>query len=73
MKRLTDISEKMLVNKKNGFEESFISNVEQFPYFTYHVKDVYFKFIENTAKICKEKCMDEFYCTRTIYWDLTSE
>jgi hypothetical protein len=42
-------------------------------HFTYHVKDLFYKFVDSTAKVCKEKCMDEFYSTRTIYWDLTSE
>ena len=41
------------------------------PYFTFHVKDLYYKFVELTAQSCLEKCLDEFYDTRTIYWDLT--
>eukprot|EP01112_Ceratiomyxa_fruticulosa_P007636 TRINITY_DN1984_c0_g3_i2.p1 TRINITY_DN1984_c0_g3~~TRINITY_DN1984_c0_g3_i2.p1 ORF type:complete len:781 (-),score=209.36 TRINITY_DN1984_c0_g3_i2:158-2500(-) len=48
-----------------------INNIEQYPYFTHHVKDLFYKFVDQTGKICKEKCMDEFLSTRTIYWDLT--
>lgn len=74
MRRLTDIAERILESRKRRPED--ISNVsvedtDQYPYFTYHVKDLYFKFVDNVAKTCKEKCMDEFYSTRTIYWDLT--
>jgi len=34
------------------------------------VKEIYFKFVDQTAAACKAKCVDEFYCTRLIYWDL---
>jgi len=56
-----------------GVSSRAVDDTDRYPYFTYHVKDLYFKFVELTAKICKEKCMDEFYSTRTIYWDLTSD
>ena len=32
-------------------------------------EDIYYKFVDEIAKRCKAKCMDEFYSTRTIYWD----
>jgi len=77
MKRLTEISEKVLEGRKKKYLEdmgfSSTDDVDRYPYFTYHVKDLYFKFVDNAAKICKEKCLDEFYSTKTIYWDLTSE
>jgi hypothetical protein len=75
-KRLTDITEKILEGRKKKWMEELgghVDDVEHYPYFTYHVKDLYFKFIDNTARVVKEKCMDEFYSTRTIYWELTSE
>eukprot|EP01099_Mayorella_cantabrigiensis_P000830 TRINITY_DN1356_c0_g1_i1.p1 TRINITY_DN1356_c0_g1~~TRINITY_DN1356_c0_g1_i1.p1 ORF type:complete len:728 (-),score=209.06 TRINITY_DN1356_c0_g1_i1:108-2291(-) len=76
MKRLTDIAEKIVESRKvkwnlrsdNVFDTD---NLEQYPYFTFHVKDLYYKFVELTAQSCLEKCLDEFYDTRTIYWDLT--
>jgi len=71
MKRLTEIAEKILESRKKRWTGPGSDDVERFPYFTYHVKDLYGKFVDNTAKLCKEKCMDEFYSTRTILWDFT--
>eukprot|EP01132_Coremiostelium_polycephalum_P007622 gene7622-9377_t len=90
MKRLADVSDKVIDGRKKNRLNSHITgaynhhhhhnnnrttldidNADQYPYFTHHVKDLFYKFIEQTAKICKEKCMDEFYSTRTIYWELT--
>ncbi|EGC39597.1 hypothetical protein DICPUDRAFT_93566 [Dictyostelium purpureum] len=52
--------------------ESTIVNVEDHPYFIYYVKEMYFKYVDQIAADCKNKCMDEFYTTRLIYWDLQS-
>eukprot|EP01116_Phalansterium_solitarium_P012696 TRINITY_DN2920_c0_g3_i1.p1 TRINITY_DN2920_c0_g3~~TRINITY_DN2920_c0_g3_i1.p1 ORF type:complete len:831 (+),score=329.51 TRINITY_DN2920_c0_g3_i1:129-2621(+) len=74
MKRLTDIAERVLDGRKKKWLESVTNSVEDtksYPYFTYNVKDLYNKFVEQTAKACKDKCLDEFYSTRTIYWDYT--
>ncbi|KYQ90260.1 dynamin like protein [Tieghemostelium lacteum] len=79
MKRLTEVSDKIIDQRRksrisgpNTNRSAIdIDNIGQYPYFTHYVKDLYYKFIEQTAKICKEKCMDEFYSTRTIYWELT--
>lgn len=93
VKRLTEISDKIMEQRKKKFMEeinasfspnsspflnfnsmgNFYEEIERYPFFIYHVKDLFNKFIERAAKICKEKCMDEFYSTKTIYWDLTSE
>jgi len=76
MKRLTEISEKVLESRKKKWMEDLnasVDDIDRYPYFTYHVKDLFYKFVDVTAKTCKEKCMDEFYSTRTIYWELTSE
>jgi hypothetical protein len=32
--------------------------------------DCVHRFVEETAAISLEKCMDEFYCTQIIYWDM---
>ncbi|GAM24162.1 hypothetical protein SAMD00019534_073370 [Acytostelium subglobosum LB1] len=80
MKRLADVADKVVDSrKKNRITASSglaggrfdMENIDQYPYFTHHVRDLFFKFIEQASKICKEKCMDEFYSTRTIYWELT--
>jgi hypothetical protein len=83
MKRLSEIADKILESRKKKWVEdlnrsnhSTVSNVEDIDhyfYFTHHIKDLYFRFVDNTARTCEEKAMDEFYSTRTIYWDLTSE
>ncbi|KAM9977363.1 hypothetical protein ACTFIR_011225 [Dictyostelium discoideum] len=52
--------------------ENTIVNVEDHPYFIYSVKEMYFKYVDQIAADCKNKCMDEFYTTRLIYWDLQS-
>jgi hypothetical protein len=72
MKRLTDICEKILDSRKKKWSGTpSAEDIERYPYFTYHVKDLYNKFVEHTARTCKEKCLDEFYSTRTILWDFT--
>ena len=45
-------------------------NIDDYPYFTHSVKEIYFKFVDQTAAACKAKCVDEFHCTRLIYWEL---
>jgi len=70
MKRLTEISQKILEGRRKKWMEELggtsqyyggsnsnagIEDFEKYPYFTYHVKDLYNKFIEHTAKQCKEK------------------
>jgi len=75
MKRLTHISEKVVESRKKKWnikqDPLDIDNVEQYPYFTFHIKDLYTKFVESTAQSCLERCLDEFYDTQTIYWELT--
>lgn len=83
MKR--DVAEKVADSRKKKWQSSYressnsnstnnvntLLNLDNSPYFTHHVKDLYYKFVDQTAKLVKEKCMDEFLSTRTIYWDLT--
>lgn len=76
MKRLYDIADRILSSKKKKFLSQSssiqnISNVYQYPYFTNYIKDLFIKFIEKQSKICKDKCMDEFYSSKTIFWEMT--
>ncbi|EGC34991.1 hypothetical protein DICPUDRAFT_34090 [Dictyostelium purpureum] len=80
MKRLTDIADKVIDSRKKsrvGFNGRLSSNnvdmdnIDQYPFFTHHVKNLYYDFVHRASKGCKEKCMDEFYSSRTIYWELT--
>jgi len=49
--------------------QEFDIGVDDFPFYTHHVKDLYNTFIDTIAEECREKCNDEFYCTRLIYWE----
>lgn len=70
MKRLTNVVEKILENRKK-INKTPLDDFDRYPYFVYHVKDLYNEFVDQTAERVKEKCLDEFYCTATIYWELT--
>jgi len=87
MKRLVNVADGMMdnskKNKKRGVQVSGlgvtpagnngeIDELDQFPYFTYAVKDLYNKFVDTTAEECRRKCKDEFFCTRLIHWELTN-
>lgn len=48
-----------------------IEDISLYPYFTNQVKDLFYKFIDAQAKNCRERCMDEFYSSKTIFWELT--
>lgn len=52
-------------------QPEFDIGTDEFPFFTHHVKDLYEGFISTIAEECRDKCMDEFYCTRLIYWENT--
>lgn len=52
-------------------QQEFDIGVDEFPFFSHHVKDLYDDFIRIVAEECRDKCMDEFYCTRLIYWENT--
>jgi len=57
----------LTLTRKN---QDSLLNIDDYPYFTHSVKEIYFKFVDQTAAACKAKCLDEFYCTRLIYWEL---
>jgi len=77
MKRLVTVVDTMIEQnkkqkKKTGRSTNLYDDLERYPYFLHAVKDLYFKFVDDTAESCKSKCRDEFYSTRLIYWELTS-
>eukprot|EP01089_Gocevia_fonbrunei_P003433 TRINITY_DN13398_c0_g1_i1.p1 TRINITY_DN13398_c0_g1~~TRINITY_DN13398_c0_g1_i1.p1 ORF type:complete len:820 (+),score=248.00 TRINITY_DN13398_c0_g1_i1:64-2523(+) len=81
LRRLTDIVDKIMDSRKRARWEGGrdgglggtvdVHDIDMYPFFTYHVKDLYNKYVERTAKMCREKCLDEFYGTRTIFWEYT--
>ncbi|GAM21039.1 hypothetical protein SAMD00019534_042140 [Acytostelium subglobosum LB1] len=58
------------VSGASGAMTSALVNIDDHPYFTYAIKEMYFKFIDQIVQTCKSKCIDEFYTTRLIYWEL---
>eukprot|EP01090_Pellita_catalonica_P011899 TRINITY_DN2465_c0_g2_i2.p1 TRINITY_DN2465_c0_g2~~TRINITY_DN2465_c0_g2_i2.p1 ORF type:complete len:784 (-),score=142.81 TRINITY_DN2465_c0_g2_i2:1639-3990(-) len=75
IKRLANVTDKILeARRKTKWESKItidVNDIEMYPFFTYHVKDLFNKFIEETAKSCRGRCMDEFYGTRTVFWEYT--
>jgi GTPase Era involved in 16S rRNA processing len=83
IKRLHDIAEKIMAAKKKksnsaasssgagAVDHIDIEDIGLYPYFTNQVKDLFYKFIDNAAKNCRERCLDEFYSSKTIFWELT--
>eukprot|EP01088_Endostelium_zonatum_P008628 TRINITY_DN21785_c0_g1_i1.p1 TRINITY_DN21785_c0_g1~~TRINITY_DN21785_c0_g1_i1.p1 ORF type:complete len:709 (-),score=160.49 TRINITY_DN21785_c0_g1_i1:159-2285(-) len=83
LKRLVNVVDKMMSTSKKATakrqnttasstktprEESFLD----FPYYTNAVKELYFSFVEQTARSCLDKCKDDFYCTQIVYWDMVN-
>jgi hypothetical protein len=81
VKRLPEIAETVISEtrlKKSGWQlmqptsgRMDALNVELYPYFLHFVKDAYNKYVDAVAVQCRARCMDEFYSTRTIFWDLS--
>ncbi|KAL6056546.1 Dynamin like protein [Balamuthia mandrillaris] len=51
-------------------QENPASAIYEYPYFIQTVKEHFFKFVDEVVADCVDKCKDEFYCTRIIYWDM---
>lgn len=43
-------------------------NIEQYPYFTGYVKEVFEQHLFSIAMACKEGCLEEVHSAATIYW-----
>jgi len=77
MKRLVEVVDLMMdsdrkMRKRTGRQEAAPEELEQYPFFTHAVKDLYYKFVDQIAESCKNKCKDEFLNTRIIYWERTA-
>eukprot|EP01098_Paradermamoeba_levis_P006680 TRINITY_DN276_c0_g2_i1.p1 TRINITY_DN276_c0_g2~~TRINITY_DN276_c0_g2_i1.p1 ORF type:complete len:633 (+),score=230.65 TRINITY_DN276_c0_g2_i1:473-2371(+) len=83
LKRLPETVDFMVLNKNKEKERDRVlavgetTNVhlqlESYPYFLGIVKEFYLKYLERQAKVAVDKCLDEFYCTRIIHWELMNE
>jgi len=47
-----------------------VHNIDMYPRFTQQVDACFEEFIENLSVECAKKCVDEFYNTQTIVWEL---
>ena len=79
LKRLVDVAAQILSAKnantnaaqpqQQGFNN--VRNVDQYNYFIHFIKEKYCAFVDAAAEHCKARCLEEFYPTHTVYWDIT--
>jgi hypothetical protein len=50
---------------------NLIINPNNFPFFVTFVREIYDKFVEEIAKECQLKCLDEFYNPKVIHLKIT--
>mgnify|MGYP001036967051 CR=1 FL=1 len=70
LRRFVEVAERLVLSEQKKRKSDAIENVEHYPYFTNYARDKYYKFIESQARRCHDKCLDEFYSTRTVYWEV---
>lgn len=75
VKRLYDIVDRILISEKKKSAHSTskfdLQNVYHYPYLTNYIKELFTKFVDKQSKTCRERCMDEFYSSKTIFWETT--
>lgn len=54
----------------DGSDDDGDDGVEDFAYFVHFVRDKYTTFVEAAIDACTKSCLDEFYSTRTVSWDV---
>jgi len=69
LKRLTEIAESNMDEQRraNGEDES----LEDYTYFVHFVRDKFTTFVDTTIEHTVAVCLDEFYSTRTVCWDVS--
>jgi len=74
LKRLSEITESIIDEQRrgaNGEEENSCEGFEDYTYFVHFVRDKFTTFIDDTVERTVTLCLDEFYSTRTVCWDLS--
>jgi len=74
LKRLSEIAESIIDDQKRnrGEDESADDDsFEDYTYFVHFVRDKFTTFVDETIKNCVSLCLDEFYSTRTVCWDVS--
>jgi len=49
-------------------EKVQVLDVDNYPYFTNHMRSICERFIESTTMTCKQKCLEELYSAESIYY-----
>ncbi len=83
MKRLGEISRRMMENRRRpqawGAEaagETLLENVDdatKYVSFRHFVRDAFDRFVDQQTQVLVQKCMDEFYSTRTVHYSCSEE
>ena len=77
IERLPSIAKQIMDNRRttkwNASPVLLATDVEQYPYFSFAVLDLFHSFVTDTIAECERKCMDEFLDTRTVYWHLAED
>lgn len=68
--RFVEVAERLVLSEHRKQKSAALENMEHYPYFTNYTRDNYYQFIARQAQQCRSKCLDEFYSTRTIYWEV---
>jgi hypothetical protein len=75
LKRLTEIAESIIDEQRrgngaNGEDENGSESLEDYTYFVHFVRDKFTTFVDTTIERTVAVCLDEFYSTRTVCWDV---
>jgi len=72
MKRIPIIAETIL-GSKDFFREQLPIPLRHFAPLATHIRDLFSQFVDKQLELCKTKCMEELYPTKTIAWYLTDQ
>jgi len=74
LKRLSEITESIIEEQRRGTDgddENNCENFEDYTYFVHFVRDKFTTFIDSAVEHTVALCLEEFYSTRTVCWDLS--
>jgi len=75
MKRLAEIAFMVIESRRESKRITSrtpaddLHKLKGYSYFVGVCRDLFYDYIEKTAHLCMEKCMDELDCTQIVYWD----
>ncbi len=70
-KRTSDVVESVLDAERKSIrsERSLDWNFRDYPQLTWHLRDLFESYIDDLARTCLEKCIDELFCTQLLFWE----